>query len=633
MSAHQQQRASIEAELRKNKRLLQFVLQTQEMLTQPTVVPPAIFKATVRLPSPLHTRMRLVQTLRPLPALPASSIQSFLTFRVVGNTGAPVAAGRFRHGARRARQCASVRLSVLRGAGSRPAAPHSAAAGLRSMHTYHFIESTSLLCISHALTFYTCLEIYFLVQKDASAKPAAAAAASGPAPRYRIDVARGLVIDESISSVHYCSVACAEASLRFRATLSEDPVFLREGFRSKFSAPAASAAAAVSSSGMASLPEPVSTELANQASVPAIIPKAAPSARLDELVVTERSSTSAAPASVASSGANEPRHVRFEAPASRASATAAASSSAADGANDSEDAMFAEMARAMERAGMPADQSVERGRRMTSGTNDSISAAAAAATAVDHNRTASPSKPQSTSPSAQPPAPRGEILEREIAPRSADSAHGDTGNAEEMVDDAFFNQSGADGDSTADENGDEEPLTHITIGASFIQPASFRWSNEDLGDEEDGSENGDDDGYADEDEPEEGDDEAHASRDRVRMSSALANSTTPIMQINVWDHSADADTSAEQSHSQSQPQSPSQPQPNQQQVYIMPQPARAPPSVMQHHWRAELSPFARCHATIVQLTAANSAVKEFLNGAKWVQFFSLLPCFESNGHS
>ena len=84
MSAHQQQRASIEAELRKNKRLLQFVLQTQEMLTQPTVVPPAIFKATVRLPSPLRTRMRLVQTLRPLPSLPASPIQSLLPFRVVG---------------------------------------------------------------------------------------------------------------------------------------------------------------------------------------------------------------------------------------------------------------------------------------------------------------------------------------------------------------------------------------------------------------------------------------------------------------------------------------------------------------------------------------------------------------------
>ncbi len=46
--SQQQQRAGIEAELRKNKRLLQFVLQTQEMLTQPTAVPPAIFKATVR---------------------------------------------------------------------------------------------------------------------------------------------------------------------------------------------------------------------------------------------------------------------------------------------------------------------------------------------------------------------------------------------------------------------------------------------------------------------------------------------------------------------------------------------------------------------------------------------------------
>jgi hypothetical protein len=278
--------------------------------------------------------------------------------------------------------------------------------------------------------------------------------------------------------------------------------------------------------------------------------------------------------------------------------------------------MFAEMARAMERAGMPADQSVERGRRLTSGANDSISAVATEAV-QDHAKSASVSQSQPAAKSAQP-APRGDIHEREIASQSADSAHsGNADDGEQVVDDAFFNQSGAD------ESGDEEPLAHLTIGASFIQPASFHWSNEDLG--EDGSENGDDEGYGDdedEDEAEEGDDGVRASRDRVHMTSA-ASTTAPIMQINVWDHSTDADAGAD-SHGQSlrQPsQSEQSPLPQQQQVYIMPQPARAPPSVMQHHWRAELSPFARCHATIVQLTAANSAVKEFLNGAKWVHLF------------
>jgi hypothetical protein len=288
--------------------------------------------------------------------------------------------------------------------------------------------------------------------------------------------------------------------------------------------------------------------------------------------------------------------------------------------------MFAEMARAMERAGMPADQSVERGRRMTSGANDGISAAVLSATATDQSKSALSSQPQHATKSGQP-APRGDIHEREIASQSADSAHGgDADDSEQVVDDAFFNQSGADAES-----GDEEPLAHLTIGASFIQPASFRWSNEDLG--EDGSENGDDEGYGDEDEDDEaaeGDDGVRASRDRVRMSSA-ASTAAPIMQINIWDHSADADAGVDlhgqaprqpsQSQSQSGQPPQQQTQPQQQQVYIMPQPARAPPSVMQHHWRAELSPFARCHATIVQLTAANSAVKEFLNGAKWVQLF------------